>query len=66
MVEGRGGGRVRDREGLRGNKGAHCVDKEIENGRGKGRGDPAVYTHPPHPPTHTCLYVRTYITSSSS
>jgi hypothetical protein len=56
----RGGGRVRDREGLRGNEGAYYVDKEIENGRGRGRGDLAFYTHPP---THTCLYVRTYITS---
>ena len=54
------GGRVRDREGLRGNEGAYYVDKEIENGRGRGRGDLAFYTHPP---THTCLYVRTYITS---
>jgi hypothetical protein len=58
MVEGRGGERVRDREGLRVHEGAYCVEKEIENGRGRGRGDPASYTHPPtHPHMSVCAYI---------
>jgi hypothetical protein len=60
MVEGRSGGRVRDREGLRGNEGAYCVEKEVENGRGREGGDPAFYTPPP---IHPCMYVSPYITS---
>ena len=47
-----------EREGLRGNEGAYCVEKETENGREGG--DPTCNTHPP---THTCMYVRPYITS---
>ena len=51
----------REREGLRGNEIAYCVEKETENGRGRGEGgDPTCNTNPP---THTCMYVCPYITS---
>ena len=42
---------MRDREGLRGNEGAYCVEKDKENGGGREGGDLA------------CLYVCPYITS---
>ena len=52
MVEGRGGGKAREREGLRRNEGAHCVEKEIENVSGSGV--ETLHATPPHPPMYVC------------